>query len=71
MASSEKSWSSAVAECRSWAATNPHGFKVEFENEPAARINFAAPCGSFYITVPGRGLGFDYWVHIKVQQAML
>ena len=63
MASSEKTWAIAVAECRSWSDTNPHGFKQDWEDETVARINLTAPCGSFYITVPG-SYGPDEWVRI-------
>lgn len=55
------SWEKAEEEARKWAQDSGVGFIVTATDKEARIINFRAPCGAFYVTVPEK-TGEEEWV---------
>ena len=56
------SWEKAEDEARKWALGSDADFALTAADKEARKINFRAPCGSFYVTVPEK-TGEEEWVY--------
>lgn len=54
-------WEEAADAARKWAQGSSAGFIVTATDKDTRIINFRAPCGAFYVTVPEK-TGEEEWV---------
>lgn len=60
------SWEETEDEARKWAEGSSAGFIVTATDKDTRIVNFRAPCGGFYVTVPEK-TGKEEWVYFLTQ----